>query len=152
MPRMAVVREDPYLGTNFQVTIEGILEDGRSVRGSFAEVSGLEVTITPIEYRNGSDDITVRKLPGLKKFTNITLKRGAIGDLTLWQWIKTVMDGQAQRANGTITLLDESRQPVMTWKFRRAWPCKWSGPALNAKSNEVAIESIEICHEGIELE
>lgn len=149
---MAVVREDPYLATNFQVTIEGVLDDGRSVRGSFAEVTGLEVTITPIEYRNGSEDITVRKLPGLKKFTNITLKRGAIGDLTLWQWIKTVMNGQAQRADGTITLLDESRQAVMVWKFRRAWPCKWSGPSLNAKSNEVAIESIEICHEGLDLE
>ena len=52
----------------------------------------------------------------------------------------------------TITLLDESRQPVMVWKFHRAWPCKWSGPSLNAKSNEVAIESLEICHEGLELE
>jgi phage tail-like protein len=149
---MAVVREDPYPASSFQVTIQGVLDDGRSVRGSFAEVSGLEVTITPIEYRNGSEDITVRKLPGLKKFTNITLKRGAIGDLTLWQWIKTVMDGRAQRADGTITLLDESRQPVMVWKFRRAWPCKWSGPSLNAKSNDVAIESIEICHEGLDLE
>jgi len=149
---MAVVRDDPYLAINFLVTINGVLDDGRAIHGSFAEVSGLEVTITPIEYRNGSEDITVRKLPGLKKFTNITLKRGAIGDLTLWQWIKTVMNGQAQRADGTITLLDESRQAVMVWKFRRAWPCKWNGPALNAKSNEVAIESIEICHEGLDLE
>ena len=110
---MAVVRDDPYLAINFLVAINGVLDDGRAIHGSFAEVSGLEVTITPIEYRNGSADITVRKLPGLKKFTNITLKRGAIGDLTLWQWIKTVMDGRAQRADGTITLLDESRQPVM---------------------------------------
>jgi len=149
---MAVVRDDPYLAINFLVTINGVLDDGRAIHGSFAEVSGLEVTITPIEYRNGSEDITVRKLPGLKKFTNITLKRGAIGDLTLWQWIKTVMNGQTQRADGTITLLDESRQAVMTWTFRRAWPCKWSGPSFNAKANEVAIESIEICHEGIDLE
>lgn len=149
---MAVVRDDPYLAINFLVAINGVLGDGRAIHGSFAEVSGLEVTITPIEYRNGSEDITVRKLPGLKKFTNITLTRGAIGDLTLWQWIKTVMDGRAQRADGTITLLDESRQAVMVWKFRRAWPCKWSGPSLNAKSNEVAIESIEICHEGLDLE
>ena len=149
---MAVVRDDPYLAINFLVAINGVLDDGRAIHGSFAEVSGLEVTITPIEYRNGSEDITVRKLPGLKKFTNITLKRGAIGDLTLWRWIKTVMDGEAQRADGTITLLDESRQAVMVWKFRRAWPCKWTGPSLNAKSNEVAIESIEICHEGIDLE
>jgi phage tail-like protein len=149
---MAVVRDDPYSACNFLVVINGVLDDGRSVRGSFAEVSGLDVTISPIEYRNGSEDITVRKLPGLKKFSNIVLKRGIIGDLTLWAWTKTVLEGQVQRADGTITLLDESRQAVMTWKFRRGWPCKFSGPTLNAKSSEVAIESLEICHEGLELE
>ena len=149
---MSVFREDPYPGINFQVVISGVLEDGRSVRGSFAEVSGLDVEVAAIEYRTGSEDITVRKLPGLKKFSNIVLKRGVIGDTTLWAWIKTVLEGNVQRADGTITLLDESRQPVMTWRFRRAWPCKWSGPALNAKNNEVALETLEICHEGFEVE
>jgi phage tail-like protein len=149
---MAVLRNDPYSVLHFQVVIVGILDDGQSVRGSFSEVSGLEVEIVPIDYRTGSEDSTVRKVPGLKKFTNITLKRGVIGDLTLWNWIKSVMDGQAQRANGTITLLDESGQAVMTWKFRRAWPCKWSGPALNATANEIAIETLELCHEGLEVE
>jgi phage tail-like protein len=149
---MAVLRNDPYSALHFRVVIDGVLDDGQSVRGSFSEVSGLEVEIVPIEYRNGSEDNTVRKIPGLKKFTNITLKRGVIGELTLWNWIKSVMDGQVQRANGTITLLDESGQPVMTWKFRRAWPCKWTGPALNAAANEIAIESLELCHEGLEAE
>jgi phage tail-like protein len=149
---MSVFREDAYPGLHFQVVINGVIDDGRSIRGSFAEVSGLDVEVTPIEYRNGSEDITVRKMPGLKKFSNITLKRGVVGDTTLWEWIKTVLDGRVQRADGTITLLDESRQPVMTWKFRRAWPCKWTGPTLNAKNNEVALETLEICHEGLELE
>ena len=72
-----VFREDPYTGYNFEVIVTGVSDDGKAVRGSFAEVSGLEVAIDPIEYRNGSEDITVRKLPGLKKFTNITLKRGS---------------------------------------------------------------------------
>jgi phage tail-like protein len=149
---MAVVRDDPYSSLNFTVNIQGILEDGRSVRASFAEVSGLDVEVTPIEYRNGSEDITVRKIPGLKKFTNIVLKRGITGDLTLWQWMKTALDGQVQRANGTIVLLDDSRQEVLRWSFRRGWPCKLSGPVLKAKGNEIAIETLEICHEGLEID
>lgn len=148
---MSVLRDDPYPAVNFLVVINGVLDDGQAIRGSFAEVSGLDVEVAPIEYRTGSEDITVRKLPGLKKFSNITLKRGVIGDLTLWNWFKSVLDGQALRADGTITLLDESRQPVMQWKFRRAWPCRLSGPTLNAKGNEIAIETLEICHEGLEI-
>jgi phage tail-like protein len=149
---MAVLRDDPYSGLNFQVTIAGVLDDGSSVRASFAEVTGLEVEIAAIEYRNGTEDITVRKIPGLKKFANVTLKRGVIGDLALWDWIKAAMDGQVQRASVTISLLDESRQPVLTWKLRRAWPCKWSGPTLNATNNEIAMETLELCHEGLSLE
>jgi phage tail-like protein len=149
---MAVVRDDPYSGFNFQVVLAGVLDDGQAVRGSFSEVAGLDVAIEPIEYRTGSEDITVRKIPGLKKYSNIVLKRGVIGDLALWNWMKSALDGQVQRANGTITLLDERRQPVMQWKFRRAWPCKWTGPTLNATGNEIAIETIELCHEGLDLE
>jgi phage tail-like protein len=149
---MAVLRDDPYSALNFLVVISGVLDDGQTIRGAFAEISGLDAEIVAIEYRTGAEDTTVRKLPGLKKFPNIVLKRGIIGDLTLWKWIKSVMDGHVQRADGTITLLDESRQPVMVWKFRRAWPCKWTGPTLKAKGDEIAIESLEICHEGLELE
>jgi phage tail-like protein len=149
---MSVVRDDPYSALNFQVVIAGVFDDGQAIRGSFAEVSGLDVAISPIEYRNGSEDITVRKIPGLKKFSNITFKRGVMGDLAFWTWIKSVLDGQVQRADGAITLLDESRQPVMRWTFRRAWPCRWTGPTLNAKNNEIAIETLEICHEGLEIE
>jgi phage tail-like protein len=149
---MAVYRDDPYLRSNFLVTVTGIFEDGRSVRGSFSEVSGLEVEVTPVEYRNGADDNTVRKLPGLKKCPNIVLKRGVMGDLGFWRWIKSVLDGQVQRADGTIVLLDESRQEVMRFNFRRGWPCTVSGPALSAAANEVAIETLEICLEGLEVE
>lgn len=149
---MAVARNDPYSALNFQVVITGVFDDGQAIQGSFAEVSGLEVEVTPIEYRNGSEDITVRKIPGLKKFPNIVLKRGVIGDLTAWKWMKSVLDGQVQRVDGTITLLDESRQAVMTWRFRRAWPCKWTGPVLNAKNNEIAMETLEICHEGLDVQ
>lgn len=148
---MAVMRNDPYPDTNFEISIAGISDDGRSVKGSFAEVFGLDVEIEVIEYRNGSDDTTVRKLPGLRKYSNIVLKRGMIGDLTFWHWLASAANGQVVRADGTIVLLDEKRQPVVTWKFHRGWPCKWSGPELNAKGNDVAIETLEICHEGLEM-
>ena len=148
----AVYRDDPYPAFNFEVTITGISEDGHAVKGSFAEVSGLDVEVNAIEYRNGSEDITVRKIPGLKKFSNIILKRGWIGDLAFWNWLNSVLKGQVIRADGTITLLDESRQPVMRWKFRRGWPCRWQGPRLVADTNDLAMETLEICHEGLELD
>ena len=94
---MPVFREDPYASYNFEVVVTGISDDGKAVKGSFAEVSGLESAMDPIEYRNGSEDITVRKMPGLKKFTNITLKRGITGDLGFWNWIVAGMNGEIIR-------------------------------------------------------
>jgi phage tail-like protein len=148
----SIYRDDPYLAMNFLVAIPGVSDDPSTVRGGFSEVSGLGVEIEPVEYRTGNEDITVRKLPGLKKFTNLTLKRGIIGDPHLWNWVKSAMDGAVIRSDLSIVLLNEAREPVMRWNVRRAWPCKWDGPALNASKNEVAIETLEICHEGIELD
>ena len=147
---MATVREDPYAEYNFLVEIGDV--DAGSVLAGFSEVSGLGVTIETIEYRNGNEDITVRKLPGLKKYSNITLKRGVIGDLSFWEWVKSALDGKVDRRNVSIHLLDEARQEVLRWKIRRAWPCAYEGPRLRASDNRVAIESLEICHEGLELE
>ena len=138
-------RNDPLGAFNFVVEIDGIMQ------ASFAEVAGLSVEIAPIEYRTGNEDLTVRKIPGLKKFTNITLKRGVTSDRSLWNWIKQALDGKVVRASMSIMLMDQERKPVMRWNVREAWPCKYEGPVLNAKANEVAIESVEICHEGIEL-
>ena len=148
----AVHRDDPYGGYNFEVTVIGISNDGKAVSGSFTEASGLEVTIDPIEYRNGSEDITPRKVPGLKKFTNITLKKGNSGDLEFWNWIVEAMNGQVNRTAGSIALLDENKQEVMRWNFKRGWPCKWTGPGLNAANNEIAMETLEICHEGLQID
>jgi len=147
-----VLRDDPYAGYNFEVVITGVSDDGTAVRGSFAEASGLEVAIDPIEYRNGSEDITVRKVPGLVKHTNITLKRGIIGDLAFWNWVVEAMNGLVRRTEGSVLLLDENRREVTRWNFKRAWPCKWTGPGLNAKNNEIAMETLEICHEGLEID
>ncbi len=147
---MATYRDDPYPEFNFLVTVEGIGDDG--ARAGFAEVSGLGVSVEVIEYRNGNEDITVRKIPGLKKFTDVTLKRGVTGDLALWDWIRTAMNGQVQRRNVTINLLNEARETVLQWRLRRAWPSKYTGPSLRAGTSDVAMESLEICHEGLDLE
>ena len=143
---MATQRDDPYLAQNFRVEIDGLEV------ASFAEVSGLEATIEVIEYRNGSEDSTVRKLPGLAKYSNITLKRGIVGDLSLWQWLRAVRQGEVQRRSGSIILLNERREEVRRINFRRGWPCKWVGPSLSAQANEVAIEMLELCHEGLDIE
>ncbi|MEZ6134625.1 MAG: phage tail protein [Pirellulaceae bacterium] len=147
-----VIRTDPYGGYNFLVTINGVSDDGNSVSGAFTEASGLEVEVTPIEYRNGNEDITVRKIPGLKKFTNITLKRGITGDIEFWNWIRTGMTGNVQRADGSIVLLDEDRDEVLRWNFTRGWACKHTGPGLNATNNEIAMDTLEICHEGLSVD
>lgn len=139
-------RNDPYSAFNFLVEIDGVTVAG------FSEASGLTTETDAIEYRNGDEDITVRKLPGLKKYTNIALKRGYTDGKELWEWRKKVMDGRTERQPGSIVLLNEAREPALRWNFREGWPCKWEGPSLNAKNNETAIESLEICHEGLELE
>ena len=138
-------RNDPFGAFNFLVEIDGVM------KGSFSEVSGLDAEIDPIEYRTGDEDITVRKIPGLRKYSNITLKRGLTLDHSLWDWMKQGLDGKVIRTTMSVTLLDEARQPVLRWNVREAWPCKWEGPDLNAKGNDIAIETLEICHEGIEL-
>jgi phage tail-like protein len=149
---MPVIREDPYGGYNFLITVTGVSDDGTAVKGSFSEISGLETELSPIEYRNGSEDITVRKIAGLKKFTNITGKRGITADLDFWNWILAGLSGKVKRADGSVVLLDENRQEVLRWNFRRGWPCKYTGPGLNAANNEIAMETLEICHEGLSID
>ena len=116
-------------------------------------MSGLESETAVIEYRTGADNPTaVRKLPGLTKYANIVLKRGLTRDLSLWNWRQSVVKGKTERRSGSIVLLDESKNAVLRWHFVEGWPAKWEGPALNAQANEIAIETLEIAHEGLELE
>jgi phage tail-like protein len=138
-------RNDPYSQFNFQVEIDGITV------GGFSEVSGLTMDTNIIEYREGNEVTTVRKLPGLTKYPNMVFKHGIV-DTTLYAWRKKVIDGQTQRTTGAVVLLDEARNPALRWTFREGWPCKLEGPALNAKTSEAAVETMEIAHEGLELE
>jgi phage tail-like protein len=136
---------DPLAQCNFLVEIDGV------VRAGFSEVSGLSTDTNVFEYRNGNETGTTRKLPGLMKYSNIVLKRGFTKDTALWTWRKAVIDGKTKRTSGSIILLDEARNPALRWNFREGWPSKWDGPALNGKTSEVAIETLEIAHEGLEL-
>ncbi len=135
----------PFKNFNFLVQIDGLTEAG------FAECSGLESSVSVIEYREGGDHL-IRKLPGLRKFGNIVLKRGVTKSKELQDWHKNILDGQLDRRNGVIILLDDARQEVVRWNFFNAFPVKWDGPYLNAKGNDVAMESLELCCERIERE
>ncbi len=143
---------DPYPGYNFQVVVDNVSDSGESAVGAFSEVSGLDVEIEAIEYRNGNEATTVRKLPGLRTQQNLTLKRGLIGDPTFWNWIKEAIDGSVRRSSGAIILNDENQVEVMRWTFNRGWPCKYSGPTFNAANNEIAMESLDIAVEELSLD
>ena len=147
-----VIRNDPYPRHNFQVVVNGVSDDGSAVSGAFSEISGLEISVAPIMYRNGNEPNTFRKIPGLVRYSNLICKRGTTGHVEFWNWIAQGLTGHVQRADGSIILLDEVHNEVMRWNFTRGWPCKYSGPTLHAASNEVAIESIEICVERLSLD
>jgi phage tail-like protein len=139
-------RHDPYRAYNFQVEIEKMPVAG------FRECSGLTFNADPVDYREGSDKpLHVRKLMGLRKFSNITLKRGFTDNKNLWEWYRNVLNGTDDRRSGSIVLRDEQHKDVLRWEFEGGWICKWEGATMNATSNDVAIESIEICVEHVEL-
>ncbi len=139
MPRRV---DDPYAAFNYLVEIDGITSAG------FSECSGLDTETDVIDYREGNDEITVHKQPGLKKFSNITLKRGFTDNTELWEWRLKVMDGDVERKNVSIVLLDEAKTEKLRWNLKDAWPSKWTGPDLKASSSDIAIETLEFCHEG----
>jgi phage tail-like protein len=144
---VAVQRRNPYPNFNFAVDIGG----GGEIAFAEVEIPAAEVDV--IEYREGADRTNaVRKLPGRVRYGNVVLRRGTDGGLDLWNWFKAVRDGQLERRDVTITLLDEKREPVQQWRLRDAWPAKYDPSDLNAKGNEVAIETLELAVEGIEIE
>ena len=152
---MPVLREQtPYGAFNFLVALggeQGTGDEGTIV-GGFSDVSGLGVDVSYSEYRNGNERAnTARKVPNTHKLDDVTLKRGLVGSLDLFNWLKGVRDGTADARDITITLLDEARSTVATWRLHRAQPKKWVGPTLAAKGGgEVAMEELHLVHEGIE--
>ncbi len=123
-------------------------------RIGFTEVSGLEVSTEVIEYREGSSPVYHKiKMPGMQKFANITLKRGTFkGDNDFYNWWNTVALNTIERRDVTISLLNENHEPVVVWKINNAWPVKVQSTDLKADGNEVAIETIELAHEGLTIQ
>lgn len=140
-------RRDPYRSFNFHLVIDGV------PLGAFSEASGLTADGDAVDYREGTDvQSNVRKLVGLRKFTNITLKRGYTQDRALWVWHQNIANGQPDRRNVTIVLMNEARQPVLSWHAENAWVNKIEGPSFKASGNEIAMESVELVHEGLTIE
>lgn len=140
-------RRDPYRAFNFQLQIDGV------PLGAFSEASGLTAEGDAVDYREGTDlQSNVRKLVGLRKYSNITLKRGYTQDKSLWSWYGNIVNGQSDRRNVTIVLMNESRQPVLRWHAENAWVNKIEGPAFKAGGNDIAMESVELVHEGLTIE
>lgn len=123
-------------------------------RIGFTEVSGLDVETEVIEYRDGASPAYSKiKMPGMQKFSNITMKRGTFkADNEYFTWWNTVKLNTIERRDITISLLNENHEPVITWKVAQAWPIKVQSTDLKADGNEVAIESMEIAHEGVTIQ
>lgn len=139
------IRKDPYFACNFLVEIGGL------IAGGFNEVSGLESDIELESYNEGGVHGFTHQFPTRTKYPNLVLSRGLLDVDILWLWYKATAAGKVQQRNGTIILLNQKRQPVMWWNFKKAYPVKWTGPSLNASNTtQVAIEKIELVHQGLD--
>lgn len=136
-------RNDPYMNFNFLVEIDGVTQ------AAFQECSGLDSTTEAVDYREGGQNSTVRKLPGRTSFAEISLKWGLTDSDELWKWRKSVVDGKIERKNMSIVVLDSAGEEKVRWNIVEAWPTKWEGPSFDAKANDVAIETLTITHEGL---
>ena len=136
----------PYSQFTFLVEIDGIES------AAFSEVSGLEVTLDVIEYRSGVD-LSVRKIPGLPTYSNITLKRGFTENTEMWKWFqRSLFRAEHRPLNLAIVQLNSEREPAMRWEIYNAWPTRYKGPVFNALAAGVAIEELELVHEGLDVE
>ena len=151
---MATYRENPYGAFNYVVNLGGDNGDGSlgSIVGGFSDVSGLGMEVKYSDYRNGNEMVnTVRHVNNVHSLDEVVLKRGLVGSLDLFAWLKKVRDGVADPRDVTIKLYDEALNEVATWRLHRAQPKKWTGPTLAAKGGgEVAMEELHLVHEGIE--
>jgi phage tail-like protein len=150
---MAVLRDRPYTQFNFLVDIGDGVTEGPSA--GFQEVSAISTEVAVTEYRNGnSKENSVRKITGLNKAADVTLKRGIIGSLNLYQWLDDIRNGN-QNTQRTVTIQlqnEDHTEVVQTWKLLRARIIKHSSGPFNARSNEVAMEEIVLAYERLELE
>jgi phage tail-like protein len=138
-----VPRNDPLRNFRFRLEIDGITQAG------FSEASGFDVSIDAIDYREGNEPTHVRKLPGLTKYGNVTLKWGITDSMDLYNWHRQIVDGDIQRKNVAIIVHDEANNPKARFEITDAWPMKYDPMDLNAKGNDVSIETLELVNEGV---
>jgi phage tail-like protein len=144
MPEPA--RDDPYRNFNFMVEIDQLTVAG------FSEVDLPAGRIEAVAYREGTDlNSAARLLPGRVSYGPLVLRRGISGNTELFEWWRSVAEGNPDRRNVSVVLLDERRNAVARWNLQDAWPTKYEPPSFDALGNDVAIETLELAHEGIEL-
>jgi len=136
-------RNDPIRNFRFKVQFG-------DAEAKFSEVNGFDISIDAIEYRNGDDPTTPFKLPGLTKFSNITFKNGITDSMEIYNWVNDCRNGTIERKEITITALWEDGSEKATWQLFEAWPVKYTGPDFNSTGSDVAMESIELAHEGLQ--
>lgn len=145
---MPTMRDRPYTGFNF------IVEIGGEPAGGFQEVSGLSIDVDVIEYRSGSDKVnSLRRMPGLHRVNEITLKRGVMGTTHLFKWIQDVSDGVWQPSALAIRLLPEDHSdPAMVWILRNCWPARYACGPLDARKSAILMEELVLTAEGLTIE
>ncbi len=137
-------KEDPYLNFRFLLEIEGL------IRGGFSEVSGLQVEVETEDYQEGGVNDFVHKLLKGTKYPNLVLKRGITDSDVLWKWHQDIVNGKIVSKNIFIIILDYKNQETLQWEFKEAYPVKWTGPECRADGNNVAIETLELVHRGMQ--
>ena len=150
------VRVDPYRAFNFLITL---VDSGAGsgppqksqASGGFSECTGLDISLDIEEYKEGGNNGLILRFPTRVKWSNLRLKRGIAQSDELWLWHFGFVGGQVARRDGVVTLQDEQQNSVKSWSFTRGLPVKWTGPSLNASQNQIAIEELEIAHEGLRL-
>jgi phage tail-like protein len=149
---MATLRDHPYEGSNFLVDME--MFDPSDIRSTFFRVELPDAIVDEVAYRSGADrTLDARKQPGLATYSHLVLKRGLIGSTDLWDWWKQAREGQPKLdRNITITLLDEERVPVWTWRFRNAFPVNYRVTALDAGSSDIAVEELTLTFDSMDIE
>ena len=157
----SALRADPLLNHNFVVSLldtsstlaivgsAALSAVSDVLLGGFSECSGLEMSLKVDEWNEGGNNCTVLKFPARMSWGNLTFKKGTGASAALWDWAYGYAIGKGVRRDGLVVLMNELHVPNNIWYFRRGLPLKWSGPALNAAQNAVAVESIEISHEGL---
>jgi phage tail-like protein len=136
---------DPYRAYNFKLDISGVAD------GHFTEVTGLGVKVEPIRYREAGDNHVVRHVPGQVDYQAVTLRYGMTASRDLWNWLMTAVQGQVERKNASIIMVDsDGVTEVMRWNLVDAWPSEWQGAPLDALNNEIAIESLTLVYDALE--